>query len=162
MSKVQGPYEHHDKSRDETTWRVILTHKPGDQSVHHFSTKKDAAKAIEVAREVQAGGSTKPIPMRAPDGTLEWSCDVLDKIAKRLCRNPNDLNLQALARTMSQVQSARSKSQNQEQTARKVASLEKAVSEITSARKKGIRSQGSGNGVRTQRPGRSATDPSES
>jgi len=140
MMTPQGPYEHK-RTGKRTTWRVQVGTAGGKTRTFHFSTEQDAQRALDAIAACAEGPATgtAAISHRDPDGTLEWSSELLDKINAALVRQPGDRDLQALARLTASLSTARSKLVSHEKIEREFAALKTTVGEILMARKRGVR-----------------------
>lgn len=130
--RIRGPY--HNKSKD--LWRIEVVHDDGRTVEITKKTKAEIDKAKVQAQAMVrvSSASAKPIRHRAPDGTLAWYSEALDKVAKRVLRDPSDVTLAGAARVFCQLITAKKQCSSMEEIEQNLGELQQMVQDILYAR----------------------------
>ena len=130
--KVRGPY--HNKATD--LWKIQLVHDDGRTTEINKKSKAeiDKTKAQVLALSRVSSASTKSIRHRAPDGTLGWYSEALDKISKRVLRDPADATLGSAAKVFCRLILAKKQCINQREIEDRIQAAEETLIEITHQR----------------------------
>ena len=139
-ARVHGPYTH------ATGFRLRLVDASGAERDVYYQTK-DEAHAAKLAEKQRLGcadtaGTARPIKHRKPDGSLKWSQELIDKILQRIAKDPNDDQLLAVGRTVSQLVGARAKTTDTSEIEDRLSRLEHAQEREDTAAKHGTGSEG--------------------